>query len=74
MRPISYTRTTVGILVLIGLLYYRPLAWFCGVMLVFAGVTGVCFVDMFWRRVLGRRKPAEDTDEGEVKEIGGGCV
>ena len=64
MRPVSFTRTTIGIMIIIGLLYYKPLVWLCGIMMIFAGLTGVCFLDLFYRMILPKRKGDEGGFDG----------
>jgi hypothetical protein len=34
-----------GMLILIGLLFFNPLAYFVGIMMIFAGLTGVCLME-----------------------------
>jgi hypothetical protein len=68
----NLTRFTIGVMILVGLYFYRPLAWFTGIMMIFAGVTGVCLLDVFFRLVLGPKRSGSDGD-GEPKDIGFGC-
>ena len=62
MRPVSFTRTTIGLMLIAGLLWWRPLIWICGIMMLFAGLTGVCFLDLFYRLVLPRKDSDKDGD------------
>lgn len=71
MRSVSYTRATIGIMILVGLLWWRPLVWFCGIMMLYAGLTGVCFLELFYRLVLGRDR---DDEAGTARSGSGGCV
>ena len=64
MRPVSFTRTTIGIMLIIGLLCCRPLIWLCGIMMIFAGLTGVCFLDLFYRMILPKRESGEGGFDG----------
>ncbi len=64
MRPVSFTRTTIGVMLIIGLLWCRPLIWLCGIMMIFAGLTGVCFLDLFYRAILPKRKSDEEGFDG----------
>ena len=36
-----------------GLLFFKPLAYFTGIMMIFAGLTGICFLEMFYAKVFG---------------------
>jgi len=42
MVSINPVRLTIGILILLGLVFFRPLAYLVGIMMVIAGVTGFC--------------------------------
>lgn len=68
MKVVSLTRTTIGIMIIAGLLWCKPLIWICGIMMLFAGLTGVCFLDLFYRLVLGKR------NGGKAGDLGGGCA
>lgn len=71
MRPISLTRTTIGLMIIAGLLWCRPLVWFCGGMMLLAGLTGVCILDRFYRRLLGKSRPEAEADDDS---FGGSCA
>jgi SAM-dependent methyltransferase len=43
----------MGIIVIVGLLFFKPLAYFAGAMMIFAGLTGVCFLEKFISKVIG---------------------
>jgi hypothetical protein len=51
-------------MLIIGLLWCRPLIWLCGIMMIFAGLTGVCFLDLFYRAILPKRKSDEEGFDG----------
>ena len=42
MSSMKLVRLTNGMLILIGLLFFKPLAYFVGIMMIFSGLTGVC--------------------------------
>jgi len=44
-------RLTNGALILIGLLFFKPLAYFVGIMMIFAGLTGVCLLEKFFNKL-----------------------
>ena len=43
----------MGIIVLVGLLVFKPLAYFAAVMMIFAGLTGICLLEKFFAMLLG---------------------
>lgn len=45
MSSMKLTRLTNGVLILIGLLFFKPLAYFVGIMMIFAGLTGICLLE-----------------------------
>ena len=47
MKPINLTRLSMGIIVLVGLLVFKPLAYFAAVMMIFAGLTGICLLEKY---------------------------
>jgi arsenite methyltransferase len=53
MKPVNLTRLTMGVIVIVGLLAFRPLAYFAGAMMIFAGLTGICLLEKLFGRVLG---------------------
>ncbi len=53
MKGINLTRLTMGIMILVGLLVFRPLAYLCGMMMIFAGLTGICFLEKLFNRIFG---------------------
>ncbi len=50
MSSIKLTRLTMGILILIGLLFFKPLAYFVGIMMIFAGLTGICLLEKLFNK------------------------
>lgn len=50
MKSLNLTRLTMGIMVIIGLFFFKPLAYFAGAMMIFAGLTGACFLEKFFSR------------------------
>lgn len=40
----------MGVIVIVGLLFFKPLAYFAGAMMIFAGLTGVCFLEKFFAK------------------------
>lgn len=42
MATLKLTRLINGVLLLIGLLWFKPLAYLVALMMIFAGVTGIC--------------------------------
>lgn len=51
MSAINLTRLTNGILILTGLLFFKPLAYFVGIMMIFAGLTGICLMEKFFNKL-----------------------
>ena len=73
MKSVNLTRITIGIMIILGLLFFKPLAYFAGIMMIFAGLTGVCFLEMFYAKVFGIRsscsaEPSANT--GKLQKIG----
>lgn len=50
MSSMKLTRLTNGILILIGLLFFKPLAYFVGIMMIFAGLTGICLLEKLFNK------------------------
>ncbi|MCX8038042.1 MAG: DUF2892 domain-containing protein [Candidatus Sumerlaeia bacterium] len=63
LRPKNLTRLLIGIMILVGLKYSPTLVWLVGIMMLFAGITGVCLLEVLLIRILGRPAPKEG--EGE---------
>lgn len=51
MSSLNLTRIINGILILVGLLFFKPLAYFVGIMMIFAGLTGICWMERFFNKV-----------------------
>jgi len=72
MKPMSLTRFTIGVMILAGMEWFRPLVYFTGIMMIFAGLTGICLLDLFYRTILG--PPRSVSKDGSDSEgIGLGC-
>ena len=50
MSSVKLTRLTIGILIIAGLLFFKPLAYFVGIMMIFAGLTGVCLLEKLFNK------------------------
>jgi len=50
MKSLNLTRVTMGIIVIGGLLFFKPVAYFAGAMMIFAGLTGICFLEKFFAK------------------------
>ncbi|OGC82622.1 MAG: hypothetical protein A2788_01850, partial [Candidatus Abawacabacteria bacterium RIFCSPHIGHO2_01_FULL_46_8] len=53
MKSINLTRLTIGVIIIFGLLFYQPLVYLVGVMMIFAGLTSICLLEKFYTRVFG---------------------
>jgi SAM-dependent methyltransferase len=53
MKSLNLTRIVMGIIVIVGLVFFKPLAYFAGAMMIFAGLTGVCFLEKLFSKVFG---------------------
>lgn len=51
MSSVRVVRLVNGMLIIIGLLFFKPLAYFVGIMMVFAGLTGICLLDKLFNKV-----------------------
>ncbi len=51
MSSIRLTRLTMGILILVGLLFFKPLAYFVGIMMIFSGFTGICLLEKLFNKL-----------------------
>ncbi|MBI1976850.1 MAG: DUF2892 domain-containing protein [Candidatus Omnitrophica bacterium] len=56
MASINPTRITNGVLIIIGLLFFKPLAYFVAVMMIFAGLTGFCLMEKLFSKCGTRGK------------------
>jgi len=52
MKALNLTRIVMGTIVIVGLLFFKPLAYFAAAMMIFAGLTGICFLEKLLSRVL----------------------
>jgi len=53
MKSLNLTRITMGVIVIVGLFFFKPLAYFAAGMMIFAGLTGVCFLEKFFSKFFG---------------------
>ena len=51
MSSINLTRITMGMLIIAGLLFFKPLAYFVGIMMIFAGLTGICLLEKIFNKL-----------------------
>ncbi len=51
MNSLRCTRITMGAVLLIGLLFWKPLAYFVAIMLIVAGVIGKCFLERIFNKI-----------------------
>lgn len=52
-HPLNLTRLTMGIIILIGIFFFKPLVYLAGAMMIFAGLTGICLLEIFYNKLLG---------------------
>jgi len=50
MSSINPVRLTIGILILVGILFFKPLVYFVGIMMVIAGLTGFCLLEKLFAK------------------------
>ena len=50
MSTMSLTRITNGALILIGILFFKPLVYFVAVMMIVSGLTGFCLLEKLFNR------------------------
>lgn len=50
MSSMSLTRITNGILILIGILFFKPLVYFVAIMMIIAGLTGFCLMEKLFSK------------------------
>jgi len=43
----------MGIIIIVGLVFFKPLTYLVAVMMIFSGLTGVCFLEKFFSRFFG---------------------
>ena len=51
MRPLNITRLINGGLLVLGLLFFKPLAYFIAVMMIIAGLTNYCLMERLLKRL-----------------------
>ena len=51
MFSINPVRLTIGILILVGLVFFKPLAYLVGIMMVIAGLTGFCLLEKLFNKL-----------------------
>jgi uncharacterized membrane protein YphA (DoxX/SURF4 family) len=51
MSCLNITRILNGILLIIGLLFFKPLAYFIAVMMIIAGLTGYCMMEKILQKL-----------------------
>jgi hypothetical protein len=76
MKSLNPTRIVMGIIVFVGLLFFKPLAYFAAAMMIFAGLTGICFLEKLLSKVFGSgascstaANPAADLQRMTPEEI-----
>ena len=50
MSSINPVRPTIGILILVGLVFFKPLAYLVGIMMIVAGLTGFCLLEKIFNK------------------------
>ena len=50
MLPMSLTRIANGILILIGISFFKPLVYVVAIMMIVAGLTGFCLLEKIFNR------------------------
>ncbi len=50
MSSINLIRLTNGILILIGILFFKPLVYFVAVMMIVSGLTGFCLLEKLFKK------------------------
>ena len=76
MKSLNLTRIVMGIIVFVGLLFFKPLAYFAAAMMIFAGLTGICFLEKLLSKVFSSgascstaANPAADLQRMTPEEI-----
>ena len=76
MKSLNLTRIVMGIIVFVGLLFFKPLAYFAAAMMIFAGLTGICFLEKLLSKVFSSgascstaANPAADLQKMTPEEI-----
>lgn len=57
MSSIGLTRITNGMLILVGMLFFKPLVYFIAIMMIVAGLTGFCLLEKVFNKfgIQGKR-------------------
>lgn len=42
---------TNGLILILGLLFYKPLSFFVAAMIIFSGITDICFTEKFYEKI-----------------------
>lgn len=56
MITINYTRLVNGLLLLIGLAYFKPIAYLVALMMLIAGLTNYCLMERLFAKVMQKNK------------------
>jgi len=51
MKSLNLTRIVTGIIAIVGIVFFKPLAYFAGAMMIFEGLTGMCFLEKLLSKV-----------------------
>lgn len=51
MKVVNLIRIINGVLILVGLLFFKPLAYFVGIMMIFAGLSGICLMEKLLEKI-----------------------
>lgn len=50
MSSIGLTRITNGVLIFVGMLFFKPLVYFVAIMMIVAGLTGFCLLEKVFNK------------------------
>lgn len=50
MKNLNTARIAIGIMIILGLLFFKPLAYFAGIMMIFSGITGTCWLEKLFEK------------------------
>jgi len=56
MFSLNPARLTIGIMIIVGLLFFKPLAYFVGIMMIIAGLTGFCLMEKLFDKLGSPKK------------------
>jgi len=68
MQSINLTRLTIGSLVILGLVFWTPVAYFAGAMMIFAGLTNICLLERLFARTFGTTTSCSGAPRGNVAD------